>query len=250
LKAILMAVLVAVGPLAIAAEPGDDDDPYPSSISGDHLLESVISSFPATPVQITGTLHVRKRRGVVVETLGLDIAAEWSKERTHATYTIRDQAGRALDSMQVIREGDQPVEFRYQRAGTPQPPPTPAFLSSAIHASDVSWTDLTLAFLWWRGSTIVGEDSVKGYDCTIVEVPAPANEAFHYRKARLWIAKRAPVLLKAEGLDAEGKTVRRLWVENFKKQGETWMVKDMEFQHYPIRHRTKLRVRKLELATP
>jgi hypothetical protein len=243
----MMAVLVAMGPLAIAAEPADDDDPYPSSLSGDTLLESVISSFPATPVTITGTLHVRKRRGVVVENLGLNVAADWQADRTRATYTIRDEAGTILESMKVVRQPDAPVTFAYQLGGVPQPPPSPAILSGAIRGSDLSWADLSLAFLWWRGSKIVGSDKVKGYACTIVEVPAPPREAAHYRSARLWIAQRAPVLLKAEGLDADGEVVRRLWVENFRKQDDTWMVKDMEFQHYPVRHRTKLRIRDVEV---
>ena len=99
----MMAVLVALGPLAIAAEPGDDDDPYPSSLSGDTLLESVIASFPATPVTITGTLHVRKRRGVVVENLGLNVAADWQADRTRATYTIRDEAAISDESADKLK---------------------------------------------------------------------------------------------------------------------------------------------------
>ena len=246
----MMAVLVAVGPLAMAAEPGDDDDPYPSSLSGDQLLENVLSSFPATPVHISGTLRVRKRRGVVVENLKIDIRADWQPTLTRADYRILSTDGHELESMQVVRQANRPPAFTHKLAGAIQPPPSPTFLSSAIRSSDVSWTDLTLAFLWWRGSQIVGNGEIKGYDCFILEVPAPATEAAHYTKARLWIAKRAPVLLKAEGIDSEGEVVRGLWVENFRKQDERWMVKDMEFQHYPIRHRTKLRISDVEELAP
>jgi len=51
------------------------------------------------------------------------------------------------------------------------------------------------------------------------------------------------MLLQAEGLDAKGKTIRRLWVRSCKKIDKQWMIKTMEIQKYPAFHRTKLRVK-------
>ena len=52
------------------------------------------------------------------------------------------------------------------------------------------------------------------------------------------------MFLKAEGLDANGKQVRILWVKSFKKIHDRWMLKDMEIQSSPL-HRTKLVVREV-----
>ena len=57
------------------------------------------------------------------------------------------------------------------------------------------------------------------------------------------------MLLQAEGYSEDGNLVRRLWVKGFKKINERWMIKDMEIQSYPYRHRTRLRVREVAADT-
>jgi len=70
-----------------------------------------------------------------------------------------------------------------------------------------------------------------------------------YAVARLWIGKQQHLLLQAEGVDANGKVVRRLWVKSCKKIDEKWIVKEMEIQSYPVVHRTKLHILEVIEAT-
>jgi hypothetical protein len=67
---------------------------------------------------------------------------------------------------------------------------------------------------------------------------------------RLWIEEKIRVLLQAEGYDAQGEAVRRLWVQSCKKINDRWMIKDMEIQQYPEIHRTRLTVRDVKPQPP
>ena len=71
-----------------------------------------------------------------------------------------------------------------------------------------------------------------------------------YARVRLWIDEELRMLLQAEGLDAEGDVVRKLWIKSFKKVDDRWMIKDMEVQRYPIRHRTRLSIKEIVADTP
>ena len=52
---------------------------------------------------------------------------------------------------------------------------------------------------------------------TFGEAPAPAGQTGPYVKVRLWIDEKLHMLLQAEGMDANGRQVRILWVKSFKK---------------------------------
>jgi hypothetical protein len=56
------------------------------------------------------------------------------------------------------------------------------------------------------------------------------------------------MLLRAEGLAADGRVIRRLWVKSVKKINDRWMVKDLEVQQTPSPHRTKLTIHDVEAS--
>jgi hypothetical protein len=99
----------------------------------------------------------------------------------------------------------------------------------------------------------------------VVDVPAPTNgpavaagkdaaaagtgAGRPYARVRLWIEENLRVLLQAEGYDARGEAIRRLWVQSCKKINDRWMIKEMEVQGYPEIHRTKLSIRDAKAVT-
>lgn len=188
---------------------------------------------------------------------GFELDAHWGATPARARYHIRDAFGRDLEQLTITHDGN--ASYDYAVGSPPQTTALPD-LSGAIQETDLSWIDLTLAYLWWPGGSIVGEESIRTFDCYIVELLAPttrslqpeaaSSEALPYAKVRLWIAKKSHMMLQAEGYDADNEIVRRLWVRSCKKIDEQWMIKEMEIQRYPVAHRTKLRVNEVKTKTP
>ncbi len=213
-------------------------------LSADHLLDQVILGFPDSPVSVSGTLIVRQRRGVPVATYAFDMSAAWQARSPYITYTIRDSKGTPLSSMH-FSPGSQPP-FQYRSGPELQPAPTPD-LAANIAKSDISWSDLTFDFLWWRGARFQGEAQVRGFDCHLIHVDRPPGVASEYAAVRLWISKESHLLLQAEGLDVDGKPIRRLWVQSVRRIGEQWMLNTLEVQQTGLNSRTRLQVDTISL---
>jgi len=221
---------------------GEDHVPSP-----DQLLDDVVTGLPLDSLIITGSLVVRKQRGVVIGDYLFEMLVEWGGRPPWARYVIKDDDGRILEQLKVIHSSGSVSDIEYSR-GEPSRSAQLTNLTQLIQNTDISWMDLTLSFLWWRGGKITGEEEIKGFDCYIVDVPRPSGVECEYAYVRLWIEKKIRVLLQAEGYDSEGDIIRRLWIKSCKKIDDRWMIKDMEIQGNPAEHRTKLRVKAVEVS--
>jgi hypothetical protein len=188
---------------------------------------------------------VRRQRGIVERSFKFDMSLQWGAEPAVATYTIRDAFGVPLEQMILRRTAGQAPVFEYAAGNPLTAAPLPG-LFDAVQKTDISWTDLSLSFLWWPGGTVMATNEVRGRRCYVVEVPAPPGAdvsigaAVPYHSVRLWIDAEIRMLLQAEGLDVNAHTIRRLWVKSFKKVNNAWMIKDLEVQQVDTGHRTKL----------
>lgn len=236
MKRVLLSVVMAVG-----SAGGLLSEPAPAFPPGEQLLADMRAQMPREPLTLTGELQVRKRKGVVVRTLAVEIVLDLGAEPQVARYTLRDAFGKDLEQLTITRSRNRPAAVEYA-SGNPlvkQPEPD---LFQPLAGTDMSWTDLSLAFLWWEGGKTVQADTYRGQSCYVVEVPAPAGKPCPYAKVRLWMDEKIHVVLQAEGYDAAGKLVRRLMIKSCKKMNDRWMIKDMELQSYPSEHRTDLRI--------
>lgn len=241
-RAILAALMVFCWSPNAGAEPSESQSPTAAE-----LLSDVLARLPQQPLQVRGDIVVRHRHGIVDRSFRFDMQLRWGSEPAEACYTIRDAFGNSLEQMTVRRAGGGEPTFFYAVGDPPAPAPMPG-LYDAVQGTDVSWTDLSLSFLWWRGGSVVATNEVRGRRCYVVEVPAPPSAGREtapgkmapYRSVRLWIDAEIHMLLQAEGLNASGRAVRRLWVKSFKKVNDTWMIKDLEVQEANSGRRTKL----------
>lgn len=227
---------------ATTGGPGDDEPPLANA-----LLLGVIQQLPPDPIRVTGELLVRKRRGVPVAVYGFELIARWGAMIPQSQYTIRDAFGRTIEQL-TLSHGKSPI-FHYA-AGDPLVPAPIHSLGKPVQESDITWMDLTLSFLWWTDASHETEESIRGFDCYVIHVNAPPDQAGPYKSVRLWISKKAGMMLQAEGLNAEGQPVRQLWVRSVKKVNDAWMIKDMEIQKVPPVQRTKLHIAEVELLEP
>jgi hypothetical protein len=217
------------------------------AITADALMRSTLAQLPPEPLAIKGELIVRLQRGIILEKYPFECLLHWGASPAVAHYMLPARGAHPREQMELTRSAaGRQIAYRRGIAPTNAAPPS---LTTRIRDTDLSWLDLTLDFLWWHHPTIVGEESVRGFDCYIVELPRPADMEAEYAVARLWIGKQQHLLLQAEGVDANGKVVRRLWVKSCKKIDEKWIVKEMEIQSYPVVHRTKLHILEVIEAT-
>ncbi|MBN2302354.1 MAG: outer membrane lipoprotein-sorting protein [Lentisphaerae bacterium] len=212
------------------------------------LLDDVVRGFPRESLKISGDITVRKQRGVITREMEFEMRLDWGGNPASAEYTIRDAFGSNLEKMTVIRAENGSVTFKYASGKDLTSAACPN-IGEMIQGTDMSWMDLTLGFLWWKGGSLIGQEFVRGRECHIVEIPAPANDQGPYGKVMLWIDQRLHVILQVEGYGHDGEKIRRLWVNGFKKIDDRWMIKDMEIENFPVIRRTKMRIREVGVDT-
>jgi hypothetical protein len=238
LKFVLSLVIAFSVVSRVAAEPGAEPAPA-AEPSAQQLMDDMVARLPAEPLAISGDIILRKRHGVLIRELKFRMELDWGKKPATAQYVIMDALGAKLEEMSVSREEGKPPQFKHSFAALDKGNAMPD-LSGPIQDTDLSWTDLTLSFLWWKGESIIGKEDIRGRSCYIVVVrPPESGKGGQYSKAHLWLDEKLHMLLQAQGFDKDGKLVRSLWVKGFKKMNDRWMIKDMEIQSSPS-HRTKL----------
>jgi hypothetical protein len=240
----VVAAVLAAGLRAeeLALLPVVGAPPSAAPVSGAALLAACLARLPVDPVAMTGWLSMRRPRGIVTKQLGFKVELHWGGEPPLARYTVTDRDGEVLEQV-VVRRGER-VELARLAGPRLEPAPTPEW-NARIQGSDVTWLDVTLGFLWWNDPRLVGEDTVKGRLCDVLEV-SPPDPVPDCARVRLWLDRETSLLLKAEELDFEGRLNRQLWVRSARKMGERWMVSDLEVETRGSGHRTRLHI--LELS--
>jgi ATP-dependent Lon protease len=175
----------------------------------------------------------------------VEMLLDWNMDPPGARYTLRDGFGATLSHLSLSWPEGGPADYRYF-TGTPlQAAPLPN-LAEPIEGTDLAWMDLSLAFLWWPDGVTRGTEEVKGRECYVLDIPAPAGDFAGCSGVRVWIDPRISILLRAEAYGMEDQKLRRLEVKSFRKINDRWFIKDIEVQSYPSRHKTILRVRDVQ----
>ena len=114
--------------------------------------------------------------------------------------------------------------------------------AEGLLGTDVTWSDLTLDYLWWDDFSFDAEregESVHGQICAVVVMKKGD------RLVRVWVDRKTGALMQAEEYAGE-KPVRRLWGTRLKKFGERWMANVLEVETIGSGHRTKITVETLK----
>ena len=167
------------------------------------------SMIPAD-AELKGRIVLRSRRGIVQAEYGYDLVRKAGETGLKLTKDGKD------------------VEFEK---------------SGRILGTDVTWSDLTLDYLWWDDVSYDAEregETVHGQVCTVIVMKKDE------RQVRVWVDRKTGALMQAEEIEG-GKPVRRLWGTRLKKFGERWMANVMEVETIGSGHRTKITVEELKV---
>ena len=160
--------------------------------------------------ELKGRIVLRSRKGIVQAEYGYDL--------------VRKAGATDLK----LTKDDKDVEFEK---------------SGQILGTDVTWSDLTLDYLWWDDVSFDAEregETVHGKVCTVIVMKKGE------RQVRVWVDRKTGALMQAEEMK-DGKAVRRLWGTRLKKFGERWMANVMEVETIGSGHRTKITVEELKV---
>ena len=161
-------------------------------------------------VELKGRIVLRSRKGIVQAEYGYDL--------------VRKSGATDLK----LTKDDKDVAFEK---------------SGQILGTDVTWSDLTLDYLWWDDVSFDAEregESVHGQVCTVIVMKKGE------RQVRVWVDRKTGALMQAEEIK-DGKAVRRLWGTRIKKFGDRWMANVMEVETIGSGHRTKITVEELKV---
>jgi hypothetical protein len=209
------------------------------------LLDDCLRALPDVPLAIRGELTSRTADGETEKKLQVEMLMDWRATPAVARYTIRDRFGKTLDHLSLTWPAAGPVEYRYFTGDPLAAAPRPN-LSDAVHGTDISWMDLSLAFLWWTNGLTRGAESVRSRPCYIADVWPDPGTCTNIGGVRLWIDPELHLTLRAELYDATNGLARRMDIKGFKKINGRWFIKDIDVQSLPSRHKTVLRVNEVE----
>ena len=167
-------------------------------------------SMIPSDAELKGRIVLRSRKGIVQAEYGYDLVRK------------------AGETDLKLTKDDKDVEFEK---------------SGQILGTDVTWSDLTLDYLWWDDVSFDAEregETVHGQVCTVIVMKKGE------RQVRVWVDRKTGALMQAEEMK-DGKAVRRLWGTRLKKFGERWMANVMEVETIGSGHRTKITVEELKV---
>ena len=196
------------------------------------LLASVLLSTNATPrelvmscrsmipadVELRGRIVLRNRKGIP------------QAEHDYILFRSNSVTRLTVDGKEI------------SETSTSQTPQTSQTSQTSLLGTDVTWSDITLDYLWWDDFSFDAEregESVHGQVCAVVVMKKGA------RMVRVWVDRKTGALMQAEEV-ADGKTVRRLWGTRIRKFGERWMANVLEVETVGSGHRTKITVEELK----
>ena len=176
------------------------------------LVTSCRTMIPAN-VELSGRIILRNRKGI--------------PQAEHDYVLVRSNAVTRLviDGKPVAAPNDQTSQ-------TSQP----------LFNTDVTWSDLTLDYLWWDDFSFDAEregESVHGQVCAVVVMKKGE------RTVRVWVDRKTGAMMQAEEF-RDGKAVRRLWGTRIKKFGGRWMANVLEVETIGSGHRTKITVEEMK----
>lgn len=110
----------------------------------------------------------------------------------------------------------------------------PASYSKPIAGTDVTYEDLSLRFIYWKGGTILDDSAdsrIKGRDCFIVQVPNPTPGVGQFATVRMWVDKENGTVWQVDGYGTDGKLIKRFTITSVQRLSDgTWFFKQMKME--------------------
>ena len=220
MTSLLAAVVAAAVASAPAAPAADTSSPLDSLVAAPVFSEDATAAemlaacraMVPEDVVVTGHINRRSRHGTEV-----------------AAYSYRLKRVMGVTELNVYDKSS--VEVPFKKGGR-------------ILDTDVTWSDLTLDYLWWKDVSFDESRSGASLQGIMCKVLLLKNGG---REVRAWVDRRTGAMLQAEE-STDGKVVRELFCTSLKKFGERWAPKNIEVGPKGARYRTKIVVEDVQVV--
>jgi hypothetical protein len=118
-----------------------------------------------------------------------------------------------------------------------------------VRQTAINFEDLSMRFLYWPNSKVVGEDSVSFRNCWLVRVANPDNRG-PYRSVDLWVDQGSGAMMQMRAYDGRGNTLKEFKVRKAQKYGGAYILKQMRVETYDPATRKVVGRTYLEIADP
>ncbi len=206
------------------------------------VLRTCRAMLPVRPVELTGSLILRSRKGIVSSEYDYRLVMRRGEDVSLLTIRLflRGETNE-IAVVTISRRSEQHPVIRLTKDGVIENVDTPL---ARVLKTDVTWLDLTFDFLWWTNAVYETEregESVHGQKCLVILVK-PEVKIEGLSAVRLWVDKKTGCLMQSEQVDEKGEPIRRLWGTRVKRMDGKWMVSVLEVETLGSRHRTKITV--------
>src|SRR5262249_49153819 len=105
----------------------------------------------------------------------------------------------------------------------------PAQFDRKIRGTDLTYEDLSLKFLYWPNSQLLGTENIRSRNCWKLELLPSAKDS-QYSRVLLWVDKASGALMRLEGYDSTGQLAKRFEVVSAQKIEDRWFLKQMRIE--------------------
>ena len=99
-------------------------------------------------------------------------------------------------------------------------------LAEKINKTDLSFEDLSMRFLYWKKSSIEGEEKISGQKCHRVRLENPGKTG-DYQIVYAWVHQKYGSLMRVVGYDAAGAPLKQFQVTDLMKVGKEYTLERM-----------------------
>jgi hypothetical protein len=202
------------------------------------LLGSFLALAMASPVQASRMspdpnallMNVRQQQTTQQGVLNAQLREKASSTPFRIVWqgeTIRYEFSNP-DQTLFLRLGAKSTEI-WERQGDKSSAVTASRFDQHVRGTSVTYEDLAFRFLYWPNPTIVGEDNLRTRPVWILQVTSPGKSS-RYGVVRIWIDKESSALLRMEGFDYQGRSLKRFEVVSAQKVRGQWFLKEMRIE--------------------
>ena len=94
--------------------------------------------------------------------------------------------------------------------------------------TDITPIELSLEFLYWPDVAQLGTDAIKTLPAFAYEATAPSSSLAPYAKVRFWVSSDHFVILRADGINAQGQAIKRIEVNSVRKVQDAYVIGQMQ----------------------
>jgi len=122
-------------------------------------------------------------------------------------------------------------------------------IAQKINGTDLSFEDLSMRFLYWKNSQVVGEDRISGQKCHIIRLINPGKTG-DYAQVYAYVHKKYGSLMRVIGYNAAGKPLKQFQVTDLMKVGKEYTLKRMRVDSFNPATNKSIGVTYLEFDKP